>query len=133
VRSDSQKLEKIADSIERILEYTAKGEKRFFANSMVQDAVIRNFQVIGEAIKDLSASLKNRHSDVQWREAAQFRDKITHDYLGVDLDIVWQTVEDDLPKLQKQIKKIWRDLLKQEEAQMAKPESKLKKKLEQTS
>ncbi len=59
MRSDSQKLQKISDCIERILKYTAKGEKRFFADLMVQDAVIRNFQVIGEAIKDLSKELKH--------------------------------------------------------------------------
>jgi uncharacterized protein with HEPN domain len=98
---------------------------------MVQDAVIRNFQVIGEAIKDLSFELKNNYSDIQWREAAQFRDKITHDYFGIDLDVVWQTVEEDLPNFRAQIEKVRQETLNHEATMLDKHESRLKKKLEQ--
>jgi uncharacterized protein with HEPN domain len=66
---------------------------------MAQDAVIRNFEVIGEATKRLSDAIRNRRPDIPWREIAGFRDVLIHDYMGVNLRRVWLVVEQHLPAL----------------------------------
>ena len=71
---------------------------------MIQDAVIRNFEIIGEAVKNLSDTLKQEQPSIPWRRIAGMRDKLIHDYFGVDLVMVWKTIEEELPTLHKQIK-----------------------------
>ncbi len=62
-----------------------------------QDAVIRNLEIIGEAVKLVSDQTKKNHTDVPWKEIAGTRDKLIHDYFGVNIDVVWNIVKDDLP------------------------------------
>ena len=73
---------------------------------MAQDAVIRNFEVIGEAVKNLSEELKALHADVPWRNIAAMRDKLIHHYFGVNLDVVWDTVVNVLPEFHERIRAI---------------------------
>ena len=73
---------------------------------MIQDAVIRNIEIIGEATKKISKQLTESHQEIPWSEMAGMRDKLIHDYLDVDLDVVWKTVEIDLPLLKEMISKI---------------------------
>lgn len=87
----------------------AEGKAAFMHNSMMQDAVIRNFEIIGEATKRLSATVKQDHAEIPWRQMAGFRDVLIHDYLSVDMDEVWSVVERDLPT----IKPALLDLLQQ--------------------
>jgi len=94
----------IRDSINRIFEYTQSGENQFRRDSMIQDAVIRNFEIIGEAVKNLSDTLKQEQPSIPWRQIAGMRDKLIHDYFGVDLVMVWKTIEDELPALSEKIK-----------------------------
>ena len=68
---------------------------------MAQDAVARNFEIIGEATKRLSDKTKIARPDLPWRDIAGFRDVLIHNYMGVDLDEVWNAVENDLPALQR--------------------------------
>jgi len=75
-------------------------------NRMVQDATIRELQVIGEAAKKLSEELKSQSPVLPWREIAGMRDKLTHDYFGIDKKVVWLTVEKDLPVLKKAMRKL---------------------------
>ena len=92
-------LESIRDCLERIAEYTAVGEEAFLCSRLIQDGVIRNLEVIGEATKNLSAELRATSPEIPWRQIAGMRDVLIHDYHKVNLGRVWRTVADDLPPL----------------------------------
>lgn len=103
-------LEDIIERIERIESYTLGGREVFLSSVLIQDAVIRNFEVIGEAVKQLSLELRQNYSEVPWRRIAGFRDVLIHNYLGIDLDEVWNVVELNLPELKERILLILQEL-----------------------
>lgn len=76
----------------------------FESDILLQDAVIRNIEVIGEASKKVSENFKLKNNQIPWRDMAGMRDKLIHDYLGVDVEIVWKTVAIDIPVLEKLLK-----------------------------
>ena len=88
----------IRDAI-NIEEYTSVSRDAFVAERMRQDAVIRKLEIIGEAVKQLSNATKERRPEIPWKLIAGMRDRLTHDYFGVDLALVWRVVERDLPAL----------------------------------
>jgi uncharacterized protein with HEPN domain len=100
-------LEHIQLAIERIHRYTEDlDESGFLQNEMVQDAVIRNIEIIGEAsnnIRKVDAAFAERHSDIPWIVIYTMRNRVTHAYHNVDLEIVWKTIQGDLPTLHQQI------------------------------
>ncbi|MEO0231559.1 MAG: DUF86 domain-containing protein [candidate division WOR-3 bacterium] len=106
-RMDKEFLLDIQEAIRRIELYT-KGLKYedFLQRIETQDAVLRNLEIIGEAVKNLSLNLKKKYQDIPWKDIARMRDKIIHFYFGVNLDIVWKIIEDKLPQLKKQIEDI---------------------------
>lgn len=107
VKDDVAYIEHILDCIRKIKEFSeGLSFKEFFVNELVQDAVIRNIEVIGEASKKISTNTKQVYFDVPWKEIAGMRDKLIHDYLGVDFEVVWRTIKEDIPMLERQIKKI---------------------------
>ncbi len=93
----------INDAIGKVLQYTAKGKENFLEDSKTQDAVIRNLEIIGEATKKISDDFKSKYPDIAWKEVSGMRDVLIHDYFGVNLDIVWEVVERDIPQLQEKI------------------------------
>jgi uncharacterized protein with HEPN domain len=99
VKDDSIYLGHIRDAIIDILNYTSVGHATFIGDRMRQDAVIRKLEIVGEAVKKLSDSTKSRSPEIPWKRIAGMRDRLTHDYFGVDLALVWTTVEQDLPRL----------------------------------
>lgn len=99
MKGDWLYLSNIVECIGQIEQYVAGGREVFFRDRMVQDAVIRNFEVMGEAVKRLSMELRQENDDVPWRQMAGFRDMLIHDYLRVDMTEVWAVVEYDLPEL----------------------------------
>ena len=100
-------IEHILDCIRKIKEFTnGLSLKDFSVNELVQDAVIRNIEIIGEASKKISSDTKQIFYEIPWREIAGMRDKLIHDYLGVDVKVVWRTITEDIPILEKQIKEI---------------------------
>ena len=80
--------------------------ERFLTNSLAIDAVVRNLEIIGEAANRLPPSFKAAHTDVAWPQIVGLRHRIVHDYFDVDLEIVWQILKNDLPKLESQIARL---------------------------
>ena len=89
----------IRECLSRIEQYTASGRETFFADTKTQDAVLRNLQTLAESTQRLSAALKARHPKVDWKAIAGFRNILVHDYLGININRVWEIVERDLPGL----------------------------------
>lgn len=93
-------LRHVRDSIARIKSYlTGVERERFDSTPLLQDGVLRQLQVIGEAVKRLFPELREGSPHVPWRRITGMRDKITHDYMGVDLEAVWLTAQEDLELL----------------------------------
>ena len=89
----------ILTCINSILKYTdGMNEDDFMRNNMVQDAILRNFEVIGEATKQIGDDFRNQNPNIPWRKMAGLRDKLIHDYMGVDLLSVWEVVVQILPQ-----------------------------------
>ncbi len=102
-------LDHIQDCINKIRAYTiGLNENEFMKNSLVQDGVIRNFEIIGEATKQLDLDFRNKYPDIEWKKISGMRDKLIHDYIGVDLWAVWGVVENIIPMLDLQIQEIIR-------------------------
>ena len=105
-RSDGTFLLHIYEALNDIVAYTADGQAEFFSEKMRQDAVERKFEIIGEAVKNLSQGFREKHSNVDWSYMARFRDLLSHHYFGIDLDVVWSIASEDVPQALKQIKEI---------------------------
>ena len=103
-------LQDILESISAIEEYTRKlSEKEFLSKQQVQDAVLRRFEIIGEAVKKVDENFKREHSDVPWKEIAGMRDILIHEYFGVNLKRVWLVIKNDLPVFKKKLQKDLKD------------------------
>ena len=102
-------LEDIETSCTKILKHTKGLERASFSSDEIRfDGVLFNLQVIGEAVKNLPDELRERHSDIAWREIAGMRDIISHAYFALDLDILWDAIRHDVPELLKRVREILR-------------------------
>ena len=106
-RGDIESLSDILEALHRIDQYVKLiDSQKFMKDIKTQDAVVRNLEIVGEAAKSLSKSLREKYPHVAWSDLSKVRDKLIHHYFGVNLDIVWGIVEDSLPDLLSQINEI---------------------------
>jgi uncharacterized protein with HEPN domain len=106
-RSSQLLLEDIVDCANKILAYTeGLSFEQFVADSKTVDAVIRNFEVIGEAANRLPEEMKDQFPQIDWHRIRGFRNRIVHDYMGIDFKIVWLIKDDFLPSMIKEIRSI---------------------------
>jgi uncharacterized protein with HEPN domain len=111
-KDDTVYLKHILDAIDLIGSYLkGKSYEDFTDSRMLQDAVIREIEIIGEAAKNLSVKFRNKYSEMPWKQMAGMRDKLIHEYFGVDLGAVWDTATKDIPLLKGKLQEI----LKKEE------------------
>jgi uncharacterized protein with HEPN domain len=110
VRDERVYLLHALDAIDAIIEYTADGRDAFFSDRKTQDAVVRNVEIIGQAVKGLSEDARALEPTVPWRQIAGMRDKLIHEYFGVDLALVWDVVERELPALRPRMEEMIRRL-----------------------
>jgi len=107
MKEDLVYIDHILQSITKISNYIGNmSQSDFEQNEMLQDAVIRNIEIIGEATKNISKKIKENNAHIPWKEMAGMRDKLIHDYLGVDTKVIWKTVEKDIPELKQLLKEI---------------------------
>lgn len=106
MKSDVLYLADIAERIQRIRLSSADGREIFFASTEKQDAILHNLQLVGESVRRISEELKGRYPEVPWREIAAFRNVVVHNYLSLDLDVVWRIVVERVSELEQQIQRI---------------------------
>jgi len=106
VKDDKLYLIHISECIERIESYTQEGREAFLQSRMTQDAVIRNFEVIGEAAKQISPSFREAHPEITWRRLVAFRDVLIHAYFKIDFQEVWRVVVEDMPVVKQQVQEL---------------------------
>lgn len=106
-RTDKDFLNHIAEALKRTVSYTEKMTcEDFLGDTKTQDAVIRNIEIIGEATKNLSDTVRDRYPEIPWKGLAGMRDRLIHQYFGVNLDIVWNAVKEELPEILSQIREM---------------------------
>jgi uncharacterized protein with HEPN domain len=100
-------IDDILEAVEKIEKYV-KGlsSDEFIEDGKTVDAVIRNFQIIGEATKRIPDEVKRKYADIPWKEMAGMRDKLVHEYFGIKLDVLWKTIKSRLPELKALIKEV---------------------------
>jgi len=106
-------LKHILDEINFLLNHTDRlAYEYFITDELLKRGCARSFEIIGEAVKNISDEFKDEHKDIDWKKIAGMRDKIIHYYFGVNYNILWQTIKDKLPDLKKKIEDIIGELEK---------------------
>jgi len=110
MRDDRERLKDILDAIEQIEKYAAKGRAVFEQDELIQIWFLQHLQIIGEASRALSAYIRETHPEVPWAKIIGMRHILVHNYFEIDLPLVWNAVERELPELKRQITSIIKEL-----------------------
>ena len=104
---DSQRLHHILEAIDEIQTYTASTDfNAFIANSMMRFACIKQIEIIGEAANSITQETRSTFNDLEWKQIIGIRHILVHEYFGVDFDLLWQVIINDLPQLKERVKNI---------------------------
>ncbi len=110
MRDPEQRLADILDAIEHIERYATRGRSAFEDDELIQSWFIRFLQVIGEAARALPQEIREKAPGVDWSEIIGMRHVLVHDYFGIDTEVVWNAVEEDLPRLKAEVIALIRSL-----------------------
>lgn len=106
-------IEDIIESMNKIKEFTKNlSYQDFEKDDKTIFAVVRALEVIGEAVKSVPKQIKEKYPEIPWKDMAGMRDRLIHEYFGVKIDVVWTTIEDEIPVLKPKFQKILKDLEK---------------------
>ena len=106
MRDNTERLRDMLEAIERLDKYTNQGKTVFEQKELIQTWVIYHLQIIGEAARTISQKFKAKHNEIPWRDVSDLRNLIIHEYFRINLDIIWDIVQNDIPPLKSQIKAI---------------------------
>ena len=109
MRNDSERLADMLDAIDRIRRHVQDDRVRFDIDELLQSAVLHWIEIIGEAARGVNDKIRDAHPEVPWR-VTDMRNRVTHAYFEIDLDVVWNTVSRDLPKLKESVTRIRAEL-----------------------
>jgi uncharacterized protein with HEPN domain len=106
MRNDRERMQDIQEAINSIEKYTIQGQEEFFANELIQSWILLHLQIMGEAARSMNSRTHQQHPEINWRDIIDFRNLLVHEYFRVDLKLIWQIVERELPNLKEQIDSI---------------------------
>jgi uncharacterized protein with HEPN domain len=109
MKDDRVYFEHILLCIEKIEDYTKMDRSLYMGSTIIQDAVVRNLQVLAESTQRISDRVKTNYPDTEWQAISGFRNILVHDYLGLDLKLIWSVVEKRLPPLRIEVDKMLED------------------------
>ncbi|MGB5634148.1 MAG: DUF86 domain-containing protein [Waterburya sp.] len=103
MRDDKERLRDIIEAIEQLEKYSQRGKTVFKQQELIQIWIIYHLQIIGEAARVISQEFKTRYPEIPWRDVSDLRNLIIHEYFRVNLDIIWDILQNDIPLLKQQI------------------------------
>lgn len=106
MRDLTERLRDIQEAISNITKYTSQGRERFDQDELIQTWVIRHLEIIGEAVRAIPQDFRNQHPEIPWKNINGMRNVLVHIYFGIDNDVIWSVVEDDLPVLKAAVEAI---------------------------
>lgn len=109
MRDDIERVRDVHEAIERIEKYAARGREAFDADELIQTWVLHHLQIIGEAVRAISAETKEDADSIEWSKIVGMRNILVHNYFAIDRDLVWAVIENDLPNLKSEIAKLMND------------------------
>jgi uncharacterized protein with HEPN domain len=106
MRDDRERLLDVLDAIEGIRKYAARGKNAFKEDELIQTWILHHLQILGEAASRISDDLREQYHEIPWHKIIGMRNILVHDYFAIDIDVVWSVIENDLPELERSIRRL---------------------------